>query len=321
MASTAASQRSPQKKPRSSLGLLGFWALLLACSSAMFFACAYALDAVPDNVLALLLRAGILFFGSVMIPLALATGLWFAGIKGRRAITVALFVSASSALAGYVHWRDVPMPWDDIVRAPQYIETRAWQTLYDWQADPEQVPWNVLEPAFPRIERVFTRPQASATRAQVRQSDFRWHSIYFLRASGFRIFGRFELDDAGNARNVYGFLRLPASPYLELQRGTETNSETGTETNSATGTETGSETITLQLDFQPEAKLKDYQLEARLGSGENAVTAQVTTRANGATLQFPAELTFDQNDELIVTLRDPANERTLLFRFLRLDAL
>ena len=221
MASTAASQRSPQKKPRSSLGLLGFWALLLACSSAMFFACAYALDAVPDNVLALLLRAGILFFGSVMIPLALATGLWFAGIKGRRAIIVALFVSASSALAGYVHWRDVPMPWDDIVRAPQYIETRAWETLYDWQADPEQVPWNVLEPAFPRIERVFTRPQTSATRAQVRQSDFRWHSIYFLRASGFRIFGRFELDDAGNARNVYGFLRLPASPYLELQRGTK----------------------------------------------------------------------------------------------------
>jgi len=301
MASTATSQRSPQKKPRSSLRLLGFWALLLGCSSAMFFACAYALDAVPDNVLALLLRAGVLFFGSVMIPLALATGLWFAGIKGRRAIIVALFVSASSALAGYAHWRDVPMPWDDVVRVPEYVETSAWQTLYDWQADPEQVPWNVLEPAFPRIERVFTRPQASATRAQVRQSDFRWHSIYFLRASGLRIFGRFELDEAGNARNIYGFLRLPAAPYLDMQREAEVTE--------------------LQLRFQPEAELGDYQLEARLGSGENAVQARVTARADSATLQFPAELTFEQNDELIVTLRDPTNERTLLFRFLRLDAL
>lgn len=301
MASTVTSQRSPQKKPRSSWRLLGFWALLVGCMSGMFFACAYALDAVPDNVLALLLRVGVLFFGAVMVPLTLATVLWFSGIKGRRAVLVALLTSASSALAGYAHWRDLPMPWDDIVQAPDYVEARAWETLYGWQAEPAQVPWNVLEPAFPRIERVFTRPQSSATRAQVRRSDFRWHSIYFLRASGFRIFGRFELDEAGNARNVYGFLRLPAAPYVDMRRD--------------------SETTTLQLDFQPEARLNDYQLEARLGSGDNAVNAQVTARADSATLQFPAELAFEQNDELIVTLRDPANERTLLFRFLRLDAL
>jgi hypothetical protein len=282
--------------------MLAFWALVLGCMSGMFFACAYALDAVPDNVLSLLLRVGVLFFGLLMIPLTLATVLWFSGLKGRQAVLVALLTGASSALAGYAHWRDVPMPWDDVVVAPEYVETLSWETLYAWQANPLEVPWNVLEPAFPRIERVWTRPQGTATRADVRRADFQWHSLYFLRASGFRIFGRFDIDQAGDLNNVYGFLRLPAAPYLDVERSTENTF--------------------IHLDFQDAANLADYSLTARLeGSGENISSEQVVTRADGATLHFPADTALPSESMLIVTLRDPANERTLLFRFLNLDAL
>jgi len=288
--------------PRSSWHILGFGALILGCMSGMFFACAYALDAVPDNVLSLLLRVGVLFFGLLMIPLTLATVLWFVGITGRRAVLVALLTSASSALAGYVHWRDVPMPWDDIVIAPEYVEALSWETLYGWQADPLSVPWNVLEPAFPRIERVWTRPQGTATRADVRRADFAWHSLYFLRASGVRIFGRFDIDDTGNLSNVYGFLRLPAAPYLEVERTAEHTLVT--------------------INFQDAANLADYSLAARLeGSGERISSEQVVARGDGATLYFPADTVLQAEEILIVTLRDPANERTLLLRFLELDAL
>lgn len=299
---TAATQRLSQHSQRSSWRGVGFWSLLLGCVVVMFFACAYALDAVPDNVLALLLRGGVLFFGTMMIPLALATGLWFAGVKGRKALLFALLTGASSALAGYAHWRNVPMPWDDVVRTPDYVETLSWETLYGWQAEPEDVPWNVLEPAFPRIERVWTRPQGTATRADVRQSDFRWHSLYFLRASGLRIFGRFDIDEAGNVSNLYGFLRLPAAPYLNVERTADSTR--------------------IDIGFQEAANLADYRLEARLeGSGERLNSEQVITRPNGATVHFPAGVPLQPEDTLYITLRDPANERILLFRFVGLDVL
>lgn len=305
MASSTAAPQTPQKRlssPRSSWRMLAFWALVLGCMSGMFFACAYALDAVPDNVLSLLLRVGVLFFSLLMIPLTLATVLWFSGLKGRQAVLVALLTSASSALAGYAHWRDVPMPWDDVVVAPAYVEALSWETVYGWQADPLSVPWNVLEPAFPRIERVWTRPQGTETRANVRRADFQWHSLYFLRASGLRIFGRFEIDQTGDLSNVYGFLRLPAAPYLDVERTTENT--------------------LINVDFQDAANLADYSLAARLeGSGERINSERVVTRADGATLYFPADTAQQSEEILIVTLRDPANERTLLFRFLNLDAL
>ncbi|MEM6432084.1 MAG: hypothetical protein AAF708_22795, partial [Deinococcota bacterium] len=217
------------------------------------------------------------------------------GMAGRRVALITLTVIVANGLAGYTHWRNVPMPWDDVVRSPDYVTETAWSTLESWVRTPSSAPWNVLEPSFPRIEGIFALPQASTSRQAARSRGFAWSSSYFLRASGQRITGRFNVTNDGRVRNVYGFLRLPASPYLRLTQTAESS--------------------LLELNFSPTANLSDHNLTAWLTvAGSRVSSEQTNLTTSGAQLIFP-RVNMSEANELVVVLREPAADRVVSWRF------
>ncbi|MEM7736228.1 MAG: hypothetical protein AAF267_10590 [Deinococcota bacterium] len=287
----------PERKRRR----IAFWLTLVCLPPAIFAAVSYGLDLIPDVGLAVFLRIAVLVVALMLVTPLIATILWFAGMAGRRVALIALTVVVANGLAGYTHWRNVPMPWDDVVRTPDYVTETAWNTLENWVQTPSSAPWNVLEPSFPRIEGIFALPQRSASRRQARSSNFEWYSNYFIRASGQRISGRFYVAHDSSVRDVHGFLRLPAEPYLTLQQSNETS--------------------LLELRFNATANLDSYDLNAWMTDSSERINIQdINLAADAALLTFP-RIDIANIAELVVILRDPDNDRVLSFRFNQLETL
>jgi hypothetical protein len=280
---------------------VAFWLTLVCLPPAIFAAVSYGLDLVPDVDLAIFLQVAVLVVALILVTPLIATILWFAGMAGRRVALIALTLVVANGLAGYAHWRNFPMPWDDVVRTPDYVTETAWSTLEGWVRTPSSAPWNVLEPSFPRVEGIFALPQRSASRREARQSDFDWYSAYFIRASGQRITGRFYVASDGSVRTTYGFLRLPATPYLVLEQTPESS--------------------LLELRFNANANLNDYSLSAWMtANGERINSQNITSTTDQARLTFP-KVDIAEVSELFVILRDPASDRVLSFRFGELTTL